>query len=109
MSKQAGDYKPGSHLFRRVNSMKYQPSIGGHAPHVLRDTLCEWIDQEWEEATEIEGEQRTIEWLIGQLWNCTDILPGESCDELGIPQGSTYGQAARHIQESQSSAKSGQA
>ena len=36
-------------------------------------------------------------WLAGQLWQCTDILPGHVCDDLGIPLGSTYAQAARHI------------
>lgn len=36
-----------------------------------------------------------LRWLSGQLWNCTDILPGGVCSELDIRQGSTYAQAAR--------------
>jgi len=36
-----------------------------------------------------------LRWLSGQLWNCTDILPGGVCTELDLRQGSTYAQAAR--------------
>jgi hypothetical protein len=36
-------------------------------------------------------------WLSGQLWNCTDVLPGAACKEVEVLQGSTYAQAARLI------------
>jgi hypothetical protein len=39
-------------------------------------------------------------WLSGQLWSCTDCMPGYACAELDIPSGSTYAQAARHIRQS---------
>jgi hypothetical protein len=36
-------------------------------------------------------------WLTGQLWNCSDILPGGACSELDLPAGSTYAVAARML------------
>ena len=39
----------------------------------------------------------TLRWLLGQLWNCSDILPGDKCDDLGLPSGSSYAQAARTL------------
>jgi hypothetical protein len=38
-----------------------------------------------------------LRWLSGQLWNCTDILPGDVCTELDLRQVSTYAQAARLV------------
>jgi hypothetical protein len=36
-------------------------------------------------------------WITGQLWNCSDILPGLICSELELPQGSTYSRAVRKL------------
>ena len=36
-------------------------------------------------------------WLVGQLWNCTDILPNSYCQVLHLPQGSTYAKAGRRL------------
>ena len=35
--------------------------------------------------------------VTGLLWNCTDVLPGEYCALLDLPQGSSYAQAARFV------------
>lgn len=35
--------------------------------------------------------------LIGQLWNCTDIMPASLCAELDMPAGATYAQGARRL------------
>jgi hypothetical protein len=43
--------------------------------------------------------QERLWWLSGQLWACTDTLPVLYCDELRLPQGSTYAQAARLIRQ----------
>jgi hypothetical protein len=51
--------------------------------------------EQWERMN--AGERRR--WLCGQLWNCTDVLPVFYCDEVGLPQGSTYAQAARRIRQ----------
>jgi len=87
---------------------RYNPGRGGHAPGLLREAFTDWIDQRWrdESATPeemhtvtIDDEERPIEWLIGRLWNCTDILPGTDCDDLDIPPGSTYAVAVRKVRE----------
>jgi len=35
--------------------------------------------------------------LAADLKNCKNPLPGMACAQLGLPSGSTYGTAARHI------------
>ena len=55
----------------------------------------------WDESADrrwlaIEAEERLM-WIAGKLWYCTDIMPGESCNELDLEAGSTYAQAARRI------------
>jgi len=37
------------------------------------------------------------EWLAGQLWDCTDTMPSDTCSALDMPPGSTYAQAAQGI------------
>lgn len=60
--------------------------ISRHAPAVIRRDFLDGI-----ETSEIDLE------LAGRLWNCTDTLPGSFCDDLELPRGSTYAQAARHL------------
>jgi hypothetical protein len=40
--------------------------------------------------------QQRVDWLCGQLWNCTDLLPSMLLTELDHAA-DTYGQAARLI------------
>jgi hypothetical protein len=35
--------------------------------------------------------------LALNLTSCTNPLPGMTCHQLGLPIGSTYGSAARHV------------
>ena len=35
--------------------------------------------------------------LALNLTSCTNPLPGMTCDQLGLPMGSTYGSAARRV------------
>jgi hypothetical protein len=35
--------------------------------------------------------------LALNLIDCTNPLPGVTCDELGLPRGSTYGSAAQRV------------
>jgi hypothetical protein len=44
---------------------------------------------------EMHEQGLTLRWLLGQLWNCTDILPDDACDDLLLPSGSSYAQAVR--------------
>ena len=94
---------------RRVSEMRYNASRGGHAPGHIRDAFAycaietnmfqtckpdmdvtEYID-DW------NGRKWTLRSLLGQLWNCTDIMPWELCGDLGFPAGSTHAQAARAL------------
>ena len=82
--------------------MAYRANRGGHAPGHLRDAFLEWLDKYWFtdedcDTVEIDGQRRPLRWLIGQLWNCTDILPGSYCDELELQIGSTYAMAVRKV------------
>lgn len=60
-----------------------------HMPGHLREQFIETI--------EVKGPSGVSRRLIGRLWNCTDIVPGQVCDDLGIKCGSTYAQAVRSI------------
>ena len=69
----------------------YDPSRGGHAPGHLRRAFCDWLEvvsaREDGEIpdTVIVGwaeEERPLRWLIGQLWNCSDQLPGGVVGDL---------------------------
>ena len=80
--------------------MHYEPSRGGHASGHLRDALLEYLNEGSDLNTVVVGEQKRIvplRWLVGQLWNCTDVLPQEYCAMLDIRQGSTYAKAVRMI------------
>src|SRR5438094_2700836 len=88
-------------------AMRYRPSRGGHAPGHLRDAFEESAPGNYPIAgpRELDLEQlvgedvfydgpRTLRWLIGQL-NCTDTMPCDLCEWLGLDQGSSYAQGAR--------------
>lgn len=65
---------------------KYDPFRGGHAPGNLRE--------EFQDAIDSDGEYKH---LIGKLWNCTDCMPASLCEDLDLPQGSTYAQGVRKL------------
>ena len=96
----------------------YNAARGGHAPGHLRDAFIECIESPdpglWYSAladtgvlsfyspemqkkwTAMTVEQRG-RWLVGQLWNCSDVMPGSLCDDLDLDRGSTYAVAARNL------------
>lgn len=77
---------------------RYNPSRGGHAPGHLREAFQEWLDADSDsDWVEIDGERHPIDWLLGKLWNSSDVLPASYCQDLDIPQGSTYAQAVRRV------------
>ena len=77
--------------------MYYKPNRGGHAPGFLRYAFQEWVSDQENETVIIDDEEKPLQWLLGQLWNCTDILPSGDCSLLDIPCGSTYAQAVRRV------------
>ena len=91
------------HQGGQVPKMRYYPSRGGHAPGHLRDAFLEWTEEQ-EGDTVVVGlyeEEKPLAWILGQLWNCTDILPGDCCNDLDLPSGSTYARAVRAVKEFQ--------
>lgn len=83
-----------------MGKRRFKPSRGGHAPGHLRELFVRLVDCEIEgddDMPEIDGRKRTVDWLYGQLWNCTDTIPGDCCSLLEMPAGSTYAQAVRRL------------
>jgi hypothetical protein len=95
--------------------MKYNASRGGHAPGHLRTALIEaleasWTDKRpWWELIEIDFDdpaeqaawddahaEQQASWLLGQLWNCNDITPGD-ISLMGFSHAGTYARLARQL------------
>jgi hypothetical protein len=81
----------------------YQANRGGHAPGFLREAFCDYVDEwyttDWEtiiETVEVQGEPRPVKWLLGQLWNCTDCLPGGLVSQINEALESTHQELHRH-------------
>ena len=76
----------------------FQASRGGHAPGHLRGAFCDWVDEGASaQQIEIDDQSHPIDWLFGQLWNCSDIMPSEYCGVLEMRAGSTYARAVRKL------------
>ena len=88
---------------------KFNASTGGHAPGHIREMFEQMFDgYDWEkDEDEIfyhDGKKVSPQWVIGQLWNCTDIMPSCLRDSVSdirddydsdFSQLSTYAQGAR--------------
>lgn len=44
---------------------------------------------------EIDGRQRPWTWVLDQLSECDDPIPGHTCDLIGVERGLTYAGAAK--------------
>lgn len=64
------------------------PRRRGHAPGHVREALHAYLDA---------GDRPLPADIVGQLWNCSDLLPSDYCVEIQIPRGSTYARAVRHL------------
>ncbi len=72
--------------------------VGSH----LRDAFTEWVengatDDEVPGDVFYDGHSRSLRWLFGQLWHCSDIMPWDLCAELEMPAGSTYASAVQAL------------
>jgi len=84
-------------------SQRYEASRCRHAPGHLRDALIDALDASftpwnrfpwWQFVT---GGRVKARWLLGQLWNCRDVVPSEICDALDRPSGRTFAQIVRQL------------
>jgi hypothetical protein len=97
----------------------------GHAGSHLREALLEALEaqDEWWKNIEIDfdyerhnrwwsrlSSQRRARWLLGQLWNCTDIVPGMIRRDMrewfpDDPEPFTYGRLVRLLARNLKDAK----
>ncbi|MGE5225456.1 MAG: hypothetical protein ACM3OO_01125 [Planctomycetaceae bacterium] len=61
-----------------------------HAPRHLREAFAEWVCV----GMDLE---RPIPWLLTKLKGCSDVMHPSLCEDLGMPTGSTYGQAVDRL------------
>jgi hypothetical protein len=99
---------------------RFRADRGGHAPGHISDALTTCIDEwfclggNWYDAL---GKPETIEfanptmqrrwdrmkirdrarWLVGQLWNCTDIIGGSYSSGLDLPGKQTIAAGVRYL------------
>lgn len=67
----------------------------------VREAFANWVYEGMPETATVEVDYEEQEFsseeLVGEMGGCSDIMPSILCDELQLPQGSTYGQAARRL------------
>ena len=82
--------------------MSYTAARGGHAPGHLREAFTEWV----EAGCDADGitveigyveKPKPVRWIVGQLWNCTDVMPAYVCETLDLRRGSTYATGVRSL------------
>ncbi|MDP9165814.1 MAG: hypothetical protein M3O32_07105 [Actinomycetota bacterium] len=64
----------------------------GHVASDLRDAFAERLAD-----LSVPLNDATLARLAGLLWNCTDVMPSGLCEDLELPAGSSYAQAARKL------------
>jgi hypothetical protein len=98
----------------QVRCHRYNASRGGHAPSYLTAALVEALDdtfrgnRSWWEALNIEmldpakqawwdgvAARQRASWLLGQLWNCSDILGTVVCSTADLMGNKTVAQLVR--------------
>lgn len=65
-------------------------------PAHIREAFQDFLDGD-EDTVDVDDEQRGLPWFVETLNDCTDILPTNYRFDLGLPQGSTYGDAVKHL------------
>ena len=46
---------------------------------------------------ELRDDHLPVGALCDGLWDCTEIMPSDVCDDLGLERGSSYAVGARHV------------
>jgi hypothetical protein len=92
---------PSANRAQEMTMTKYVASRGGHAPGHLRAMFLAFVETGEVPVEELLdpsliADRDPVNWLCGQLWNCTDQMPAWVRSE---PGGTvyTYAQAARLV------------
>lgn len=105
--------------FMDLRAHLYSPEVGGHAPDYLREAFCNAIEEDcpqWFDGLAVDALEVFIDpwvqagwirsthkergdYLLGQLWNCPDCMPGWVCDALELPAGSTYAEGVSKLED----------
>jgi hypothetical protein len=82
----------------------YGSVLGGHAPGYLRREFDAFLEtgevrlpSEPSYLSYSEGVEARLQWLIWELWHCSDALPANCRGLLGLGLGATYADAARLV------------
>ena len=73
-------------------------STMNHAPSHLREQFQEWLDS-YEPNRLQQIDIRPVASLLDVLADCSDVLPADYCDQLEIPNGSTYARAVEEVRQ----------
>jgi hypothetical protein len=63
------------------------------------ETGEEFFDPAKQARFELMSTEEQLRLLAGQLWHCTDCMPGHVCEDLDMPTGSSFARAARVIRQ----------
>jgi hypothetical protein len=87
--------------------MAFDPRRGRHAPGHIRQAFDDWVENGMLDhdvrAEVFDDGPKPLRWLLGQLHNCTDILPGKivsalvSGGEVRLGMRRSYGDAAHQL------------
>jgi len=67
-----------------------------HAPSHLREEFQEWLGSYQPNRLQ-EMDIGPVGKLLEALEDCDDVLPADFCDQIDIPKGSSYGDAATEV------------
>lgn len=95
-----------------TNYTKFNAARGGHAPGHLRNALiaalessehwCDYLSLSFFDLAQQERWNRSssvarANWVLGQLWNCDDYVPGSICRKTRFRRASTFARLARRL------------
>lgn len=82
----------------------YGSALGGHTPSYLRQEFDTFIETGQVQLPPqpaylsfSEAVDARLQWLIWELWHCSDPVPPRYCVRLGLSRGATYADAARLV------------
>jgi hypothetical protein len=76
----------------------------------MREAFCDWVEAGMPVEATVEVNYEPTRWparkLLGRMCHCSDVMPGDLCDDLEVRRGSTYAAAAQGLLRSMRRAES---